>query len=260
MDLREVPQQEFRRHPWEVARARFFGDVANRQGPADRPLLVLDVGAGDGYLARSLLTRLPGGSQVVCFDPMYSDQHLARAAAAPTPGLSFARERPDRRFDLVLLLDVVEHVPDDRAFLSEIVANALAPGGSALVSVPAWMSLFSGHDLALGHHRRYRPAELRSLMDAAGLALARSGGLFHSLLLPRALAKAGELARGKRVRPDPDRVAVQADTELGRWTAGKALTGLVEMALRLDNRISQVTAAAGLGLPGLSIWALGRKR
>ena len=258
MDLREIPGESFTRHPWEGARARFFtGLVADRRlGGGQTPLQVLDVGAGDGYLAGQLLGRLPAGSAVTCFDPFYTDAHLARPAQ---PGLTFTRQRPDRRFDLVLLLDVVEHVPDDRAFLGEIVNNALAKGGAALISVPAWMSLYCQHDQALGHHRRYRPAELGALVSAVGLTAVAQGGLFHSLLAPRTATKLGELARGIRSRPDPAGPAVFADTELGRWRAGKAVTAAVNAALRVDNGLSRLAAKVGLPLPGLSVWTLGIK-
>jgi SAM-dependent methyltransferase len=258
MDLREIPGDSFTRHPWEAARASFFAGLVLDQGLASgaAPLQVLDVGAGDGYLAGQLLRRLPAGSEVTCFDPFYTDQQLARPAPA---GLRFTRQRPERRFDLALLLDVVEHVPDDRAFLEEIVSQALATGGAALISVPAWMALYCQHDRALGHHRRYRPAQLRSLVTAVGLTPVAQGGLFHSLLAPRTATKVRELARGVRSRPDPAGPAVFADTELGRWRAGKALTAAVAAALRIDNGISRLAARVRLPLPGLSVWALGRR-
>jgi SAM-dependent methyltransferase len=258
MDLREIPDDSFTRHPWESARASFFSGLVSDQrlasGPA--PLQVLDVGAGDGYLAGQLLRRLPAGSEVTCFDPFYTDEQLARPAPA---GLRFTRQRPDRRFDLALLLDVVEHVPDDQAFLGEIVSQALGGGGAALISVPAWMALYCEHDRALGHHRRYRPAELRRLVKAVGLTPVAQGGLFHSLLAPRTATKVRELARGLRSRPDPAGPPVFADTELGRWRAGKAITTAVVTALRIDNGISRLAAKVHLPLPGLSVWALGKK-
>ena len=261
VDLREVPSESFQRHPWEVARSDFFvGLLSSRAltaGPG--PVAVLDVGAGDGFLAGQLLARLPAGSEVVCFDPNYDDEHLARGAASAPAGLSFARQRPQRPFDLLMLLDVAEHVPDDTAFLGELAGAALRPGGQVLISVPAWMSLFSRHDVALGHYRRYKPAELRALVARAGLQLEANGGLFHSLILPRALAKGRELVTGVRSRPDPEQMAVHADTELGRWGGGRALSVVVRTALRADNGLSRLAAAAGVDLPGLSVWALARK-
>jgi SAM-dependent methyltransferase len=262
VDLREVPQHAFSRHPWELARARFFGQLVSARASA-APITVLDVGAGDGFLARSLLKKLPPGSEVTCLDSNYTDEQLAslgaKVDAGADRGLRFTRQRPDRRFDVLLLLDVVEHVAEDRRFLSDMVAGSLVSGGLAVVSVPAMMSLYSQHDVALGHYRRYRLGELRALLGEAGLEVEQSSGIFHSLIAPRALAKGLEVARGIRSRPSSDGPPAHADTELGDWRGGKALTAVVSAALRLDNQLSRLTAAAGIPLPGLSVWAVGRK-
>jgi SAM-dependent methyltransferase len=251
MDLVEVPGTAFRRHPWEVARARFFRRLLRDAGLLQAPLSVLDVGAGDGYLARSLMKGLPPGSAITCFDANYSDDDLSRFAAPARPGLSFVRTPPPGRFDLILLLDVMEHVEDDTALLQRLVAESLAPGGAVLVSVPAWQSLFSRHDEAMLHHRRYSPAECRALLEREGLTLRKRGGLFHTLLAPRALAVAGErLMRGL------GRERVAAPPNLGVWTGGPRLTGVLERALAADNALSHLLARLGVALPGLSLWAL----
>ena len=253
MDLSEVPGTSFRRHPWEVARARFFARLLRDAGLGTTPKAVLDVGAGDGYLTGTLLGDLPAGSTAVCFDAHYTDEDLRLFGARAPAGVTFARQRPAGRFDLILLLDVIEHVPDDRAFVGPFVADHLAPGGVVLVSVPAWPALFSRHDEALKHYRRYRPAACRALLADVGLAVRRSGGLFHSLLLPRALGVAGErvlAGLGRRSAAPPN---------LGAWRGGRALTAVVEGALAADNVLSRAVARLGPAvpsLPGLSFWAL----
>jgi SAM-dependent methyltransferase len=195
---------------------------------------------------------------VHCVDAFYDEASLERARAGAPPALRFQRERPPGPFDLVLLLDVVEHLPDDRAFLREI-AGDVRPGGRVIASVPAWMALYSSHDRALGHFRRYRPAELRALLEASGLVVERAGGLFHSLLLPRALVKLGERARGVRSRPAPAEVPSRADTGLRSWRGGPLLTRAVAAALVVDTWLSGACARAQLGVPGLSVWAAARR-
>src|SRR4249919_3736783 len=127
MDLTEVPGASLCRHPWEIARARFFGRVLADAGRLAAVPTVLDVGAGDGYLARTLLAASPAGSRVVCLDPNYSDDDLRRFALPPLDGLGFVRQPPTERFDVLLLLDVIEHVEDDLGFLAPLVAENLAP-------------------------------------------------------------------------------------------------------------------------------------
>jgi SAM-dependent methyltransferase len=254
MDLSEVSAADHRRHPWESARARFFRRVLDEAGALAGPRAVLDVGAGDGYLARALLDALPAGSEVVCLDPHYTDEDLRRFSADGRAGLSFVRAPPARRFDVILLLDVIEHVADDRAFLGGFVANQLAPGGLVLVSVPAWQPLFSAHDTALKHFRRYSPAACRALLDDQGLASVRGGGLFHALLAPRLLTVAREKLSRLLGR------APEAPADLGDWRGGALLTTAIERALALDNALSHAVARRGVALPGLSVWALCRAR
>jgi SAM-dependent methyltransferase len=81
-----------------------------------------------------------------------------------------ARRLPvaDASMDLGMSTDMWEHIDDDQAVARETV-RVLRPGGRALVAVPCSMKLWSGHDVALGHHRRYERAELVALMEGAGL-------------------------------------------------------------------------------------------
>lgn len=248
MDLVERRGGATQRHPWEKSRANFFKLVVRQAKPSEKPINVLDVGAGDGYLAGTLFADLPAGSRVVCFDPNYSPEDLAAYGREAPEGVSFTREPPVGRFDVLLLLDVIEHVPDDVAFLSQLTQRHLAPDGTVVVSVPAYQALFSKHDEALRHYRRYSPAQLRSLLQGQGLTIQRQGGLFHSLLVPRALTVARERLL-RRLGKQPALPATADD-----WKHGPFLSGAVERVLALDNAITRATARIGF-LPGLSVWA-----
>jgi SAM-dependent methyltransferase len=258
MDLRELPDAPFSRHPWEIARARHFVRVANEGAPRGRRLRVLDAGAGDGYLASELAHSLPGGSTVICLDPHYSDAQLTAFAARASGGLRFTRALAEERFDLLLVLDVIEHVADDLQFLSHLVANHLEPGGRVLVSVPAWQGLFTRHDVVLGHYRRYRPRELDRVLTGTGLVRLDGGSLFTTLLLPRFAAKCLELARGVRSAPNgapPDHATTSAATFHGGDLVGAAATWVLDR----DARAGRALGRRGVTLPGLSAWVLGSK-
>jgi SAM-dependent methyltransferase len=84
--------------------------------------------------------------------------------------------------DGALALDIIEHFEDDGAVCAEL-ARVLAPGASLVLSVPAWPGLWSPHDEFLHHARRYRPVEIRQLVEAAGLVVMEERG-FNFLLLP----------------------------------------------------------------------------
>jgi len=246
VDLSERPDAGSLREPWETARFHHFQRVLARAGLLGRPLRVLDIGSGDGWFAGQLLAKLPAGSTVTAWDHAYDPASLA----ALPEGVHGVRQAPaGERFDLVMLLDVLEHVDDDEQMLGEAVAGQLAEGGHVLVSVPAWPALFGRHDEALGHFRRYRPAEARRLVDTAGLDRVLEGGLFGSLLAPRALQVA--LERRQPAPAGPPRPLA--------WSHGAVAAAVVDGCLRADAAAGRVAARAGAFVPGLSWWALCRR-
>lgn len=250
MDLRERSDalrargEQPGRHPWELARARFFRRLIGRSTDLGAVRRVLDVGAGDGWFAQELLPDLGPAAEVVCWDVNYRSEDLATPAGAR---ITRTNGRPDGPFDLVLLLDVLEHIEDDQGFLAGEVVPLMAPGGTAVVSVPAHPSLFSDHDRMLQHHRRYRPAELRALLDRH-LDVVDRGSVFASLLAPRAVSVLAERA-GRHHDP----------TGVGAWTAGPAVTSALTAVLDADAAVTAGLSRHGLPVPGLSTWAVARR-
>ena len=90
---------------------------------------------------------------------------------------------PDESFQLATMFDVLEHLDDEGPALNE-VQRVLQPGGTFLFTVPAFMMLWSGHDEALHHHRRYRRAPLRALVEGSGLQVAWLSYYNASLFAP----------------------------------------------------------------------------
>ncbi len=90
--------------------------------------------------------------------------------------------------DLVTCLDTLEHIPDDTRALAEIM-RVLRPGGHALFTVPAHPWMFSDHDRALHHVRRYTQFELRGKVQAAGFSIVRFSWLNCLLFAPAALVR-----------------------------------------------------------------------
>jgi hypothetical protein len=176
----------------------------------------------------------------------YTADDIEALAGLDVGNIDYVAARPTSRFDRVLILDVIEHVEDDEGFVAGIVGELLRPDGFALVSVPAYESLWSSHDRALAHHRRYSPDTCIKLLEGAGLQVIASGGLFLSLL-PAAL--------GRRFA---DRVRSQKSkaSGIGEWSRGRLLTRSLTSALVLDGRVSLALSKRGLSAPGLSFWAL----
>jgi len=241
VDLIEAADLDIR-HPWEQARSRFFLDVLREAGALDRGGRVLDVGAGDAWFAQQLKPVLPVESDIACWDRFYRDEDIVSLSNA---GIVASREPPSGRFDLLLLLDVLEHVEDDVTFLRDLIGR-LQPGATALISVPAWPRLFSKHDEALKHFRRYTPDACRRVIADAGLTITMSGGVFHGLLAPRAVGVVWERLRKTNTQP----------ANLGAWKGGALVTRAIAGALHAEARLSLELARRGIDVPGLSFWAL----
>lgn len=244
MDLSERAHGSAVRHPWEVARANFLVGLLRRHGLLARPRRWLDVGAGDGWLAFSLASAAGPGHSFTCWDINYDDSAL-RELVNRNRGVGFTAEEPDGRYDALLLLDVVEHVERDSEFVAHLVEGRLNHGGHVLLTVPAWPTLYSAHDTALQHYRRYVPARARALLIDSGLTIVDQGGLFASLLLPRAF-QVGLEHLGRR----------PAQTGVGGWTGGPLLTRAVTRALTADARLTERLSRRGTHVPGLTYWAL----
>ncbi len=244
MDLSERSDR-MRRHPWEVARSDFFRRIIGSSVELQEVSTLLDIGAGDGWFAGELLADLAESAAVTCWDINYTTDDLNSSLPC---AIERTTVQPDGRFDLVLLMDVLEHIDDDTAFLRDTVIPLLAPEGVLLVSVPAHPRLFTAHDTMLGHHRRYRPAAIRRLLSEQ-LQIISDGPLFVSPTALRGVQAILEHVRGPRV---------EAQQGIGGWNHGARFTNAVAASLVADTRVGLAASRHGLHLPALSYWAVCR--
>lgn len=244
MDLKERHAHNTRRHPWETARLKALQKIVApelREG-----ISVLDVGCGDGFIASNLFRQLRD-KRITAVDTQLTDDLIAELSDM-TPDATYLREIPRGvTYDFVLLLDVLEHVADDRAFLAGIVADRCSAHSRVMITVPAFQTLYGTHDAFLGHYRRYHLDALTELAESSGLRIIESGYLFLSLLVPK-------LVLFKLLKCGNDRDGV------GNWQGGRGVTTLVERMLDIDNSMLLCARRFGITLPGLTGWALCAKR
>lgn len=258
MDLSEIRPSTQIRHPWETARAAAIATLVTTEITNHRPhqpLRWLDVGAGDAWLAAEIHGILPAGSTMTCWDTEYTADHLDTFGELYDT-VSLTASPPDGRVDVISLLDVLEHIENDRDALADIVDQYLVPGGYLIITVPAYNRLFTRHDTALGHHRRYHRASLHSVLPD-NLTVIRDGGLFMSLLPARAAAVAAErLTRTIRRRAT---ISSASEAGIGGWSRGPLTTRAIATVLGWDARASRAVSRAGRFLPGLSIWLVAQR-
>lgn len=183
-----VHGEEDRRHWWFRGRLAVVLSVLRRTLES-RPARLLDIGCGSG----NVLEALAEFGEAV---GMEQDPRLIAAARAR--GLDVRHGQlpgdlvvPEGWADVVLFLDVLEHLEDDAAALTT-ARRALHPGGRVVVTVPAYAWLWSGHDVVLGHRRRYTARQLRRLVEDAGFHVERVTYFNTVLFPPLALLRVGK--------------------------------------------------------------------
>jgi SAM-dependent methyltransferase len=160
-------------HWWHVGRRKILAAFVEEicRNVTDRRPRILDVGCGTG--ANLLMLSKYGDAEGVDI----SEDALAfcRERGLDKVKLGAAEELPydDGTFDLVTAFDVVEHIDDDLAGLSEM-RRVLRPGGRVLLFVPTFMFLWGLQDEVSHHRRRYRLPELRRVLEQAGFEIERT--------------------------------------------------------------------------------------
>lgn len=200
---------------------------------------VLDAGCGSGRTMEDL--RDFGEVYGIELDPGAAELARARDCGEVQIGTLESLPWQDANFDLITCLDVIEHIPDERLALREL-RRVSRPGGWMLVTVPAYQALWSLHDEANHHYRRYERATLREAALGAGWLVVRMSS-FNSLLFPpAALVRLAQ--RGRRLNSD-----YRPELRLGpSW-----LNAALERPLHLEAK----WLARGRTLPaGLSLMAL----
>lgn len=259
MDLVEAGTRHVssgQRHPWEWARLAALESLMARHAPLRAGDVIIDVGCGDTFVAEQLAAQHPG-IHIHAVDTAFTDDVLsALRARLPAGRISLHRsldrlpELPAAGAALVLLMDVLEHVPDDDEFLRGLAARSFVSSTTRVViTVPAYPALFSVHDRLLGHYRRYTGGRLARTIAAAGLSVVERGHFFASLVPVRWLQSLRE-----RIG-----IAVPRTSGLATWSRGPTLTRSLTAWLAADARLSLRLGRIGMGVPGLSLFAICRK-
>lgn len=248
----------FKRHPWEQARLKVIQQIlypqfAKLKGSKS---IVLDIGSGDGFVVQSLAACHPE-IQFIGVDSAFDaslPEKFNLPDSPPNCNIYSSIDRlsaPADSVGMVLFLDVIEHVKDDVRFLSTILKHRLIQKDAwILLSVPAFQSLFSSHDVILHHYRRYDEENLLQVARSADIQVHRSGYFFFSLLLLRYLSK--RIEKTDLAAP-PESIGVSG------WKQRNSATQLIKNFLCFDFALSQQLQKFNVHLPGLSCFLVGQR-
>jgi SAM-dependent methyltransferase len=208
--------------------------------------VIMEIGCSSGFLIRDLAKSFPEavilGADVVK-EPLY---RLARSL----PGIPLIRfdllqcPLPDQSVDVLVMLNVLEHIEDDVGALQKAF-NLLKPGGALIIEVPAGPNLYDTYDAQLHHFRRYAASELQGKLTEVGFNVSRKSHL--GFVLFPAFAAVKLLNKWSSSRKNKAIVREQAASTSGN--------GLVKLAMEFELKY-----LSGLCLPfGIRVLAVARK-
>lgn len=164
VDIFELNAELEDEHWWFCGRRTIMRRLVQAALPASGSSAVIDIGCGTGANIAALF------SSHHCIGIDQSEEAI-RLARTRFPKVDFVcgsvpadLEQTKDKTRFFLLMDVLEHVPDDAAFLSQLV-TMLRPGEYLLLTVPADMSLWSEHDVSHGHYTRYDMQSLKKIWN-----------------------------------------------------------------------------------------------
>ena len=182
----------YRRHWWwRVREEILLRTITALLGDRPVPRRILDVGCGPGLFFDALqaLGHVEG---------IESDRDAVKMAGRWKPniftGQLDASYRPEEPYDLILMLDVLEHLIEPERVLLH-ARRLLKPGGRILITVPAFNWLWTRHDDMNHHIRRYTRTSMRAILRQAGLDVTDETYLFQSLVVPKAMVRMIESLR-----------------------------------------------------------------
>ena len=177
----------YREHWWWRSRERILLHKIDQLLAGSRDARILDVGCGAGLFFDAL-------EAYGCVEGIESDRIAVEQSGRWRHRIhlgEIASFQSDAVYDLILMLDVLEHLQQPEGLLGQCVER-LAPGGAMIITVPAFDWLWTAHDDLNHHVKRYTAAEMGRLVRAAGLDVVETRYMFQSLIVPKLLVRVKE--------------------------------------------------------------------
>jgi SAM-dependent methyltransferase len=172
---------------WNVSKRETVLSLASSAAATTTPIGI-DLGCGAGYTTKIFDSRWRMIGADVSAEALAFCKSRRLSRLCRVDMTNFALPFKSASADLILALDVIEHVENDVAALEEC-RRILKPGGTLVVTVPAFMALWSPWDECLGHKRRYTAPQLLDRLGGAGFSVKRSGYFFFFVFPAAALVR-----------------------------------------------------------------------
>jgi hypothetical protein len=252
MDISEFSRlndkSKYNRHPWETSRKNVlhtFLKQSEIKFPIDR---IVDIGSGDAFVIHTLVDK-NSAKEYYAIDTAYTPEVIAQLKSNNNNSQvvyfqnlkEYLATVTEKVPTLYLCMDVLEHLEDEKIILDDLQSK---DNNYFFFAVPAFQSVFSSHDVLLGHFRRYTLKQLVTVLNNYQFTIIDKGYYFTSLLLFRKLDKF--LKKDK-------------EESIDNWEAGKLKTAAINTMLTIDFKISLLLKKLGVTVPGLSCYCLCKK-
>jgi SAM-dependent methyltransferase len=224
-------------HPWKLSRGNCVLSAMRKRNLHN----IADIGVNDMFYTKKAKSFVDGDAYAV--DIFFPEEGMVKDGVFCVNDIG---KLPKNGLDGIIMMDVLEHIENDKAFFNETV-DKLKDGGIILITVPAWQFLFSAHDARARHFRRYNRKQLLELLKHSGIKIEKCHYFYTSLFLARLIFM---FRKDKFTGNEID----------WKYSEKNILTFIVRMALDMDFWVNKALDKIGIHLPGLSLMALCRKK
>lgn len=251
MDLTEfnriIDKNKYNRHPWEISRSDVLFKLLKSSEIEFPVKRIVDIGGGDAFIINEIYKQNLA-EQYFTIDTAYSPEIISQLKAnyGENP-IHFVQNLndyfsnfPSEENVLFLCMDVLEHLENENEILNYLTQK----NNYFLFAVPAFQSVFSNHDVLLGHYRRYNLKQLQHVLTQHNFQIQDKGYYFTSLLLVRWL----ESIFNKNKKASID-----------NWAGSSFKSKLITSVLQLDFGFAQLLKKIGIRMHGLSCYCICRK-
>ena len=251
MDLTEFDRlfdkENYKRHPWEISRRDVLFKLLHSSKIKFPLKRIVDIGGGDAFIINEIYKQNLA-EEYFSIDTAYSSEITTQLKVNYGENpiqyvqnlTDYFTNYPAEENVLFLCMDVLEHLEKE----DEILKHLTQKNNHFLFAVPAFQSVFSNHDVLLGHYRRYNLKQLETVLTKQHFQIESKGYYFTSLLLVRGLERM--FNKNKKASID-------------NWTGSAFKSKLITTVLRLDFVLAQLLQKFGIRIYGLSCYCICKK-
>ena len=248
MDLTEFDRikdkNKYNRHPWEISRRDVLFRLLKSSKIKFPVKRIVDIGGGDAFIINEIYKQNLA-EDYVTIDTAYSSEIISQLKVNYGDNpiqyvqslTDYLANFPTEENVLFLCMDVLEHLENE----NEILNHLSQKNNYFLFAVPAFQSVFSNHDVLLGHYRRYSLVQLENVLSAQHFKIVNKGYYFTSLLLVRWIESI---------------INTNKKASIDNWTGSALKSKLITSVLKLDFGFTQVLQKCGIKIYGLSCYCI----